>query len=210
VTLLQWLPLAGICLAGAASPGPSLAVVVRTSISSGVAAALATAWAHAAGVGCYALLTVLGISALLAAAPMLLTLIKVCGALYLLFIARGLLRSSSSNTETVRAPRASILRAARDGFAIAFLNPKLALFMLALFSQFLRPEYGAGEYAVLVATATLIDGLWYSLVAMLLAGGPWLRILRTRAALIDRGFGALLAALALVILLQAAGVRLSP
>jgi threonine/homoserine/homoserine lactone efflux protein len=205
MTLLQWLPLAGICLAGAASPGPSLAVVLRTTISSGRGAALAAAWAHAAGVGCYALLTVVGISALLAAAPVVMTLLKAVGALYLLFLAQGLLRSSGGSVEALRARRASALRAARDGFAIAFLNPKLALFMLALFSQFLRPEYGDAEYAVLVATVTLIDGTWYSLVALLLTSGPWLQFLRARAALIDRIFGALLAALALVILWQAAG-----
>ncbi|MGB1222002.1 MAG: LysE family translocator, partial [Alcanivoracaceae bacterium] len=68
--------------------------------------------------------------------------------------------------------------AARDGFNVAFLNPKVALFFLALFSQFLSADMGTAARVQMVATATLIDGSWYVLVAILLGRSrllPWLR-----------------------------------
>lgn len=175
---------------------------MRSSIADGRGAGIAAAWAHAAGVAIYALATVVGISALLAAAPALLLAIKMAGAIYLLFLAWHLLHSRGSDLGAENSQRSSALAAARDGFAIAFLNPKLALFMLALFSQFLKPDYAFPEYTVMVATVTLIDGGWYTLVAVLLTGGTLLRHLQSRAAMLDRGFGLMIALLALLILYQ--------
>jgi threonine/homoserine/homoserine lactone efflux protein len=204
MTLLAWLTLAGICLAGAASPGPSLAVVLSSSVSGGRPSGLAAAWAHASGVAIYALLTVFGVSALLSRAPLLFSALQLGGAAYLLFLALRLLRSHGGTTGNRNVVRISALAAARDGFAVAFLNPKLGLFMLALFSQFVAPDYGPGELAIMVATAGAVDGLWYTLVTLLCTRPRWLASLQARGSLIDRLLAALLAALAITLLLRTA------
>jgi threonine/homoserine/homoserine lactone efflux protein len=201
MTLVQWLTLAGVCFLGAASPGPSLALIAQTSLGSGRTAGIAAAWSHALGIGGYALLTALGIAALLASEPLLFSAIKLAGAAYLLYLAWGALRGAGAGAgEAIpgedTAARNHSRRAARDGFAIALLNPKIALFMLALFSQFLRPGYGWPEVLLMAATATIIDGAWYTLVATLLTREDWLQRLRTKASLIDRCFALLLALLA--------------
>ena len=201
MTLLEWLPLASICLAGAASPGPSLAVVLGAAVGGGRTAGFAAAWAHAVGVGLYAAFTVIGISVLITGVPALFAAVQVGGALYLLWLARGLLCSSGSAIDAARRGRAG---AARDGFAIAFLNPKLAVFMLALFSQFVRPGAPLIDSALLIATATLIDGLWYSAVTVLVSIPTFLDTLRTHARALDRVLGVLLALVALAILLRVA------
>jgi threonine/homoserine/homoserine lactone efflux protein len=201
VTLLQWISLAGVCLAGAASPGPSLLVVVRANLAGGRGAGLAAAWAHALGVGVYALLTVLGISALLRTAPSLFSALQFCAALYLLYLASGLLRGSAAPAATDNPASSQHYRAALEGFAMALLNPKLGLFMLALFSQFLRPHFGPAEQALMVVTALTIDGCWYSLVTLLLTREGWLEALRARGGLIDRLLGTLLAAVAVYLIL---------
>ncbi|MEM1191735.1 MAG: LysE family translocator [Pseudomonadota bacterium] len=200
MSLWEWLSLASVCFAGAASPGPSLAVVLDAVLRGGRDNGIIAAWAHALGVGLYAALTVFGISALLLSRPELFTLLQVCGALYLLWMAARLLRSTASGHAVSEDAPSHVGRAARDAFAVAFLNPKLAVFMLALFSQFIRPDAELSESAVLIATATGIDGAWYTLVALLLSRGAWLDALRRNATRIDRGFGALLAILALSIL----------
>jgi threonine/homoserine/homoserine lactone efflux protein len=53
----------------------------------------------------------------------------------------------------------------RDGFFIAFLNPKTGVFFLALFSQFIRPENSALQSTIMVMTAFWVDALWYVLVS---------------------------------------------
>jgi threonine/homoserine/homoserine lactone efflux protein len=174
--------------------------VLAALVSGGRGVGLGAAWAHAFGVGLYAALTVFGISALLVHLPQLFVLIQVSGALYLLWMAARLLRSSDASAAAQAEDGRSGRRAARDAFAVAFLNPKLAVFMLALFSQFVSPNAHATESLLLVTTAFAIDGLWYSLVVMLLSRGPWIEALRRNAARIDRAFGVLLGLLALSIL----------
>lgn len=199
----EWVSLASLCFAGAASPGPSLAVVVRASVSGGKLAGLAAAWAHALGVGIYATLTVLGLNTLLSQLGGLFVALQTAGALYLLWLAWGILRSAPSDTEAQEAaPLTSATISARDGFAVAFLNPKLAVFMLALFSQFLRPDATLAHQGILIATATLIDGSWYTLITLAFSRDKWTQALRSNAARIDRVFAVLLTLVAAVILLR--------
>lgn len=196
----EWLGLASICFAGAASPGPSLAVVLGAVIGGGRSHGLIAAWSHAAGVGLYAALTVFGLSTVITLVPWLFRGIQIAGALYLLWLASKLLRSTGSSLGDDERGSSSAISAARDGFAVAFLNPKLAVFMLALFSQFVKPEAGAATTALLIGTATIVDGLWYSFVTLLVGQPRLLESLRARATIIDRVFGVLIGVIALSIL----------
>lgn len=204
ITLTQWLTLAVVCLMGAASPGPSLTVILSASIGGGRPAGLMAAWAHALGVTLYATLTVVGVTAVLARQPALFAGLQLCGALYLIVIGIRLLKSPAGTLAGGSATNTALLPAARNGFAVAFLNPKLALFMLALFSQFLSPTYGTLELALMVATAGIIDGCWYTLVAVLLTRPAPLDALRDHAGLIDKTLGLVITTLALYILADAA------
>ncbi|HKI74867.1 MAG TPA: LysE family transporter, partial [Pseudomonadales bacterium] len=65
MTLAVWLSACVVCALGAMSPGPSLAVVIRNTVSNGGREGVATAWAHAVGVGLYALATTFGLAALI-------------------------------------------------------------------------------------------------------------------------------------------------
>jgi len=208
MTIVEWLGLAGVCLAGAASPGPSLAVILSAVMRGGRSSGLAAAWAHACGVGIYAALTVFGITAMIAYLPWLFQGLQIVGAIYLLWLALGLLTSPAAQGEPYDPGDAQVHQrgaAARNGFAVAFLNPKLAVFMLALFSQFVRPESGSGTAAVMIGTATCIDGLWYTLVTLLVSRAGWLKALQRRAGLIDRVLGVLLGIVAITILALALG-----
>lgn len=200
MSLLQWSALALVCLAGAMSPGPSLAVVAGATIGSGPRAGFAAAWAHALGVGLYAALTVAGISAVIQASQTLFLCMQVAGSAYLLWMAFNLWRSAAAATGSRAGQSVSTVAAARRGFFIAFLNPKLALFMLALFSQFVSADASMSTRLVLIATAGLIDGIWYTLVTVLFSRGPWVTWLASKARSIDRIFAVALALLALLIL----------
>ena len=94
-------------------------------------------------------------------------------------------------------PPAGALAAAREGFGIALLNPKIALFFLALFSQFVSSEAGAIEVAILAGTATLVDASWYALVATGLTARATAAWLRRHGRWIERLSGAALVFLAL-------------
>ncbi|MEO0437493.1 MAG: LysE family translocator [Pseudomonadota bacterium] len=205
MSIADWLGLSLLCLAGAASPGPSLAVVLSACVRGGRNAGLVAAWSHAVGVGLYAALTVFGLSALLAANANALALIQLCGAAYLLWLAHGLWNSPKN--EELATDRASA-SAARDGFAVVFLNPKLAVFMLALFSQFLESGAGAAVKFQMMGTAFFIDGAWYTLITLLFTHRAIIDGLRNHSQTINRVFAIALAGLALALLASLAGLTL--
>lgn len=182
---------------GAASPGPSLAVVVRHTLGGSRAHGIAAALAHAVGVGIYAALTVVGLAALMVAEPGIYRALTLAGAAYLLWLGIGALRAGDDGTHAGAArARAGIALAARDGFAIAFLNPKIAVFFLALFSQFVAPHSGALDTLILALTALVIDGGWYTLVAVALSRPDRLAWLQRHRHTIERITGVVLIALA--------------
>lgn len=167
---VEWLSLALVCFLGAAMPGPSLAVVIQATARGGFEQG-AIAWvSHAAGVAIYAVLTVTGLAVVMVAVPKLFILLQIAGALFLIYLAiKTLMNHPAPAAEQDSGQRAT--QSARDGFLMAFLNPKLLIFFTALFSQFIHAGLAWTDKGIMVATVFVIDGLWYCLVAFLLSRG---------------------------------------
>ncbi|MEE4659237.1 MAG: LysE family translocator [Halieaceae bacterium] len=192
----DWMALAAVCLMGAMSPGPSLAVVLRHSLQGGRGAGLAAALSHGLAVALYAGLAVSGLLLVVSASSAIFNTLQFAGALFLVYLGVQSFRSQHGEGQADGETQASSLGlAARDGFVVAFLNPKLALFFLALFSQFLSADTAAGTRLLMVATMAGIDAGWYAAIALLLASSSRLAVLQERRRLISRGFGLLLLAL---------------
>ncbi len=169
MTLTEWLSLVLICIMGAMSPGPSLAVVLKHSLHGGMKNGMLAALSHGIGVGFYACASLLGLGALMTQLPTLYQVLVYGGAAYLAYLGiRILLARSSSQTLNVEKAKPSPRAALQDGFAIAFLNPKLAIFFLALFSQFIDPENLTFQVGLIMClTVFVLDTGWYLLVALL-------------------------------------------
>ena len=88
-----------------------------------------------------------------------------------------------------------------EGFLIAFLNPKILAFLLAIFSQFVQPDFTWGERAIVAGIAMCIDGGWYVLVALTISGTPLLTKIEQNARQVELTMGCLLAGLGIWILL---------
>ncbi|MCD9542469.1 lysine transporter LysE [Photobacterium carnosum] len=198
MTISIWLSLLLICLLGAMSPGPSLAVVAKHSLSGGRWHGIVCAWAHACGVGCYAVFTLLGLAVVLHQSPLLFTSVSYAGAGYLAYLGFNALRSKGGvAAKLAQGQPSSLFEAARDGVMISLFNPKLALFFLALFSQFVAVGNEVSSKVIIVVTPLLVDGFWYTLIACVLSYPRVLSVLRTKAQLIDRLSGIVLLGLAL-------------
>lgn len=197
MTVSVWLGLALVCLLGAISPGPSLAVMMRHSLAGGRVHGIVAAWAHALGVGFYALLTLLGLAVILKESPTLFTAIAYAGAAYLAWLGIKSLRAKGGVAAKLeKGEKTTLWEAARDGAMISMLNPKLALFFLALFSQFVAVGTDTFSRVVIVITPFAIDGLWYTLLALMLSSSRMLEKLKQKAVVIDRLCGVLLIGLA--------------
>jgi threonine/homoserine/homoserine lactone efflux protein len=197
MTFTAWLSLFAVCCLGAMSPGPSLAVVLKQTVTNSRQHGLAASWFHAAGVGLWAFATISGLAILVAQSETAFRVITWLGAAYLAWIGVKAIRAGKDSAFKVNSgEKASVLTAGIEGAAISLLNPKLAIFFIALFSQFVSPDATLSDQLIMTATALLVDGLWYSIVVFLLSHGPILKTLQNRSQLVNRLTGGLLIALA--------------
>ena len=189
----QWLGLATVCILGAMSPGPSLAFVMRNTMSGGRRIGLITAIGHGMGIGLYAFAFVALLSGMLAAIPSLESALRGTG-IVLLIIFGGLLIRSSFRKEAesiVSEPDVMERNPFAAGFAIAFFNPKIAAWMVAVYSQFVEVDSSLLTMAGMGGLAFAIDATWYAVVAVLFSS-TLATSLQNHALTVDRIVGALL------------------
>jgi len=195
MTLADWGLLALTCLAGAASPGPSLALLIRSVVRDGRIAGMVFGIAHGAGILFYAGAVTVGLGAALLVSPAILIALQGAGAIFLLWIAGQMIRAGLTATVApdegnLRAEKSRpLLQHGMDGFMIVFLNPKIAAFFLAIFSQFLSDGQGIVTRAGMTIFAWLIDTGWYLLVAVIIAFPPLLARLETHQSRIELVIG---------------------
>ena len=181
------------------SPGPSLATVIRNTVIGSRYHGIATGVSHALGIGFYAFLSVTGLMILIREAPLVFQVLTWLGTAYLIWLGwqgltakKSLIDQNGNQISTLQ-----ISSAARDGLAISLLNPKITVFFLALFSQFVDQATNLLNSSIMVATPMLIDGLWYSLIAIFVSQKFLLTKLRKHGVWFDRGIGVLLILIAL-------------
>ena len=203
-----WLLLVLTLFAGAASPGPSLALVMRTALSHGRSAGILVAVAHGFGVGLYALIVALGIASILFQFVWAMTAIQLLGVLFIAYLGSSMIRGGlktlqqhQKNAEETSKPSdtTSALVHLRDGFLIVFFNPKIIVFFLAVFSQFLSADQSTTTQIAAAALAGVLDAAWYALVAILVSTGQVAHRLRDYAGQIDIAFGSMLCIIAAII-----------
>ena len=183
-----------VCALGAISPGPSLAVVVRNTVSGGRVHGVMTGIGHGVGLGIYALIAVMGLSSLLLANDRIFNTLQWVGAAMLYGIAFNMLKKKKEehrNDEIVEKSRGFV-----DGFIISFFNPKILVFFVALFSQFIDNQMNNFERLTMALIAGIIDTMWYVLVAVILTGTPLINLLKANSKQIDRLTGIILVIIA--------------
>jgi threonine/homoserine/homoserine lactone efflux protein len=174
--LLAFVPVAALLTI---TPGAATAMVVRSAVRGGRRRALVTTIGNSIGVLAWACFAAVGIAAVVATSAEAFTAIKLVGAVVLLLLGLQSLRGRRA-AETVAAPAGGA--PLRDGLLTSLANPKLAVFFVALFPQFVPDGAPVLPSALLmVATIVSFDLVWYSALAYLVArarrafvDGPWL------------------------------------
>lgn len=142
-----------------ATPGPDMLLIASRSICQGRAAGFLTYAGIALGTYCHAMAAALGLSQLFLAVPVAYDLIRWAGCAYLLYLAWKAIRSEGTDL----APSAGLARLSTrkffgEGLTTNLLNPKMALFVLALFPQFMKPDVGSMVLQAFVL-ATVLNGV---------------------------------------------------
>ena len=130
------------------TPGPDMSLFLAKTVSGGRQAGLAAMLGAMAGCCVHTLLAALGLSALLAASATAFTILKIVGALYLLWLAVDAIRHGSALSLRDEAPaEVSVRRTFLLGVGINLTNPKVVLFFVTFLPQFVSADdpYAAGK-----------------------------------------------------------------
>lgn len=155
----------GACLSLAVTPGPDMLLIASRSVSQGRRAGFASLAGIQLGTYCHALAAALGLSQLFVAVPLAYDAVRMLGAAYLLYLAWKTLRSGSSLQASSGLAAVPATRIFRQGLLTNILNPKMALFVLALFPQFIDPHAGSLVVQMLLLATVL------NLVGLVINGG---------------------------------------
>ncbi|HXH02408.1 MAG TPA: LysE family transporter [Candidatus Competibacteraceae bacterium] len=153
----QFLTVVVVHFLAVASPGPDFAVVLRQSLTLGRRRAVQTSLGVGAGILVHVAYSLLGLGLIIQQSLVAFTVLKVVGAVYLLYVGIHCLRArpgALSLAEGGGVRRQSGWQAFRLGFLTNVLNPKVTLFFVALFSVVIRPDTPLGWQ--------LAYGLWMS------------------------------------------------
>lgn len=127
----------------ALTPGPNMIYLVSRTLSQGTLAGFVSLCGTALGFVFYMTAANLGLAVVFTVVPWLYTIIKVAGALYLLYLAWTVLRGSAGLFETTQIPRDSKRRLFGMGLATNLLNPKAVILYAAPIPQFIDPARGS-------------------------------------------------------------------
>ena len=156
--MLTFLPVAAVLTV---TPGVATALVVRSAVRGGRREALLVIVGNSLGIFTWAVFAAIGVAAVVAASAELFTTIKLIGAGVLVVLGiQGLLARRTA------APPPPPGTALRQGLLTSLANPKLAVFFVALFPQFIPAGAPVLPSALaMAATIVALDLVWYSALA---------------------------------------------
>ena len=187
-----------------ASPGADFAVVVKNTLRSGRSIGMLTAIGIGSGISVHLIYTLLGIALILSQSPTLFNIIKIIGAVYLLWVAwqafHSRAKKASQHDETHK--EMTPWQAFRQGFLTNVFNPKVTVFFLVLFTNIVSPETPLWIQSLYGVWLVLYTMLWFVLVAWIFSRKVVLAWYETHGHYIDWGMGLFLIFIALKLVLD--------
>lgn len=170
--LLLYATVGSVALLAAMSPGPDFLVVSKNSLvysrKAGVFTALGVGFAILVHVG----YTLIGIGLVISQSIVLFSLIKILGAVYLVYLGTKLLVAKEEDTQPAYAQdsfsKKTTTQAFKEGFLTNVLNPKATVFFVSIFSQFISPELSVFAQTLLGLEVAIIVALWFVVLALIL------------------------------------------
>lgn len=197
---------AAACLLMVLTPGPNMIYLISRSICQGRKAGVTSLVGVVAGFFVHMLTAAAGLTAVFLAVPMAYEALKWAGALYLLWMAWQALKPGARSPFEARdlAPD-STPKLMLMGFMTSVLNPKVAVFYLSIFPQFISPEHGSVfTQSVLLGLTQISVSFSVNLLIALFASGIAVWFMRNPTWLIAQRYvmGFVLAGLAIRLLLE--------
>ena len=185
MTLLTFTQVFIVCLLGAMSPGPSMAVVINNAIFKGRSNGILTSIGHGIGITIYASFAVLGLGLIINTNMFIFNSLKILSIVFLIFIGvRSILNKEKINLEKKNTTEKAI--SFLQGLSISILNPKILVWFVAIYSQFMSVNNELIFNIYLVSIAGMIDACWYIILTLAVTTASALNFFQTKIKLIQK------------------------
>ena len=201
MTLITFVQVFTVCLLGAMSPGPSMAVVINNAIFKGRYNGILTSIGHGIGIAVYATFAVLGLGLTIKTNIFIFNGLKILSIIFLIFIGlNSIFNKEKLNIEKrdTKENTVSFLQ----GFSISILNPKIFVWFIAIYSQFMSENNEIIFNIYLVSIAGIVDACWYIILTLVVTTASALTFFQTKILLIKKIQGFLFIIIGLVLLVN--------
>jgi len=205
--MVEIIAVAVVTLLAVISPGADFAMVTRNSLLYGRPAGLLASLGIAMGVQLHVLYTMLGVGLVIQNSPQWFSVIKLTGALYLIYVGYKTFNSRPSPSAGPGAPDGlNALGALRTGFFTNALNPKTTLFVVSVYTQVVQPDTPLPVQIGYGLFMSLAHWAWFSMVTVLFSEERLRTSMLKRQVLLNRAIGVVLVALGLSLALAPAAI----
>ena len=201
MTFILFLQIAFVCLLGAMSPGPSMMVVINNAIFKNKFNGILTAFGHGFGIGIYALFAVIGIGIVIETNIFVFNTLKTLSVIFLFYLGiQNILKRSQIKLKKNKIGFG--VQSFIQGFSISILNPKILIWFIAIYSQFMSLNNDIYFNLSLVLIASIVDALWYLLLVNIVTSKGILELLKNKSYLIQRIVGCLFIVISIFLLID--------
>tara|TARA_B100000925_G_C22005094_1_gene473271 strand:+ start:2867 stop:3484 length:618 start_codon:yes stop_codon:yes gene_type:complete len=186
------------CLIGAMSPGPSMAIVVSNAIFKNRYHGILTSIGHGTGISIYAIFAVIGIGLIIKTNIIIFNCIKIISVIFLFYMGiKSILNKTKINFEQGKLTGGAT--SFFQGLSISILNPKIFIWFVAIYSQFMSEDNNTIFNVCLIITAGVVDTMWYISLTILATTSKSLNFIKSKSDLLSKIIGYLLLILGVVI-----------
>ena len=201
MTVLLFFQIVFVCLLGAMSPGPSMMVVINNAIFKNKLNGILTALGHGLGIGIYALFAVIGIGLIIKSNLMIFNSLKILSIIFLFYLGiQAIIKTNQLELSEIDVKDG--IQSFFQGLTISILNPKILIWFLAIYSQFMSLNNDKFFNLSLILIASVVDALWYLLLVNLVTSKSVFELLRNKSYLIQKIVGCLFIILSIILLID--------
>ena len=201
MSLIVFIQVFFVCLFGAMSPGPSMAVVINNAVFKNRYHGVLTSIGHGLGITIYAIFAVIGIGLIINTNILIFNGMKIISIMFLIYL--GL--KAITNKEKVNFENKELSGRATSffqGLSIAILNPKILVCFVAIYSQFMSKSNDFLFNTYLVLIAGVIDTCWYILLTIMATSDVALRYLKSKSDILQKLLGFIFIMIGMVLILD--------
>ena len=204
MTFLLFIQITFVCLLGAMSPGPSMMVVINNAIFKNKFNGILTAIGHGFGIGIYALFAVIGVGLIIKTNVIIFSSLKFLSIIFLFYLGiQAIIKKDQ--IEYDKANIKSGMQSFLQGLSISILNPKIFIWFIAIYSQFMSLNNDYFFNISLVLIASIVDALWYLLLVNLVTSHTILELIKNKSYLIQKIVGILFIIISIILLIDLFG-----